>query len=74
MKILGLVLIAFGLVDLLGSCAKFDLWGDFLQIDLPELLWKYSSYIELIIGYSLFNAGSSSDQEAETEADTETTS
>ena len=68
MKILGIILIAFGLVDLLGSYAEFDLWGGFLGIDLPEMLWKFSSYIELIIGYALFNFSSNSEEELETEA------
>lgn len=70
MKILGIILIAIGLIDLGGSYAGFDLWGGFLGIELPDLLWKISSYIELIAGYLLFKMGSSTDQD-ETEASSE---
>jgi len=69
MKIAGIIVILIGLVDLIGSYTGFDLWGGFLGIDLPDLLWKYSSYIELAIGYGLFNFGSSSSEE---ESETET--
>lgn len=62
--ILGIALIVVGLVDLLGSFAGFDLWGGFLGVNLPELLWKFSAYIEMIIGYLLFKAGSSMSEEA----------
>jgi hypothetical protein len=58
MKILGILFIAFGLVDLIGSYAGFDLWGDFLSVQLPEVLWKISSFIEIAIGYGLFKLGS----------------
>jgi len=65
MKIIGIILIAFGLVDLIGSFADFDLWGGFIGVELPDLLWQYSAYLEMIAGYLLFNAGSSSDEEEE---------
>lgn len=54
MKIAGIFLIIIGLVDLIGSYSGFDLWGGFLNIQLPELLWRYSAYIELLAGYFLF--------------------
>ena len=57
MKILGIILIVFGLVDLIGSYTGFDLWGT-IGIQLPELLWQYSSWIEIAIGYVLFTIGS----------------
>lgn len=63
MKIIGIMLIAIGLVDLVGSYAEFDLWGGFLGVELPELLWQYSSYIEMLIGYGLYNMASSSREE-----------
>ena len=69
MKIAGIILIAIGLIDLIGSYMGFDLWGGFIGVELPELLWKYSSYIEIIIGYGLFSLGSKSgDAEASEEA------
>lgn len=66
---LGGLLVAFGLTDLLGSFNGFDLWGE-LGIALPDIVWKYSAYIELILGYVLFNAGRASGEE-EAEAETE---
>ena len=51
MKILGMIIIAFGLVDLIGSYMEFDLWGTFIGVQLPEQLWQFSSYIEIAIGY-----------------------
>ncbi|MCR9143290.1 MAG: hypothetical protein NXI24_13640 [bacterium] len=65
MKIAGILIIAFGLVDLIGSFVGFDLWGGFLGIDLPELVWKFSSYAELTIGYLLFKFGSAEPEESE---------
>jgi hypothetical protein len=65
MKIAGIIIIAFGLADLIGSYTDFDLWGGFIGVDLPEVLWKYSSYIEIALGYFLMNMGS---KDAETDA------
>lgn len=47
MKIAGVIIIAIGLIDFVGSYAGFDLWGGVLGIELPELLWTYASYIEI---------------------------
>lgn len=68
MKIAGIILIVIGLVDLIGSYAGFDLWGT-MGIQLPDVLWKFSSYIEIVAGYMLFKAGSGGDApEGEEEA------
>jgi uncharacterized membrane protein YphA (DoxX/SURF4 family) len=66
MKIIGMILIAIGLIDLIGSYTGFDLWGGFLGVQLPDFLWKISSYIEIGVGYLLFTLGSK-DAEADTE-------
>ena len=63
MKIIGIIIIVFGLVDLIGSYADFDLWGGFLGVQLPDTLWKYSSYIELAIGYVVMTLGSKSGED-----------
>lgn len=60
LSILGVILIILGAVDLAGSYADFDLWGDYINVKLPDMLWKYSSYIELGAGFLLFNLGSKS--------------
>jgi len=54
MKIVGILIILFGLVDLIGSFTGFDLWGT-IGIQLPEMIWKYSAYIEIAIGYGIMN-------------------
>jgi len=58
MKILGILLMIFGAVDLGGSYMDFDLWGT-IGIQLPDMIWKFSSYIELGLGYFLMQMGSS---------------
>jgi hypothetical protein len=68
MKILGLLLIVFGIVDLVGSYAEFDLWG-VIGIELPSVIWSYSSFIEMGLGYFLFNlASNDSSDDVESEA------
>ncbi|MCB1582717.1 MAG: hypothetical protein R3E90_15995 [Marinicella sp.] len=57
LKIVGIILILVGAVDLIGSYTGFDLWGR-LGVTLPDILWKYSSYIEIGLGLLLFNLGS----------------
>jgi len=56
MKIVGILFLIIGAVDLIGSYAGFDLWGT-LGVPLPEIIWKFSAYIELAIGFALFNFG-----------------
>jgi len=68
MKIAGFIIIAIGLIDLIGSYAGFDLWGGFLGVQLPDILWKFSSYIEIAIGYGLIKLGTA---EAEPQPETE---
>jgi uncharacterized membrane protein YphA (DoxX/SURF4 family) len=63
MKIIGIILIAIGLIDFGGSYMGFDLWTDYIKVELPELLWRYTSYIELIVGFLLFQAGSKKSEE-----------
>ena len=62
LKIIGVLLIVFGLVDLVGSFADFDLWME-IGVELPELLWRFSAYIEIALGYFLFKLGSGSSSE-----------
>lgn len=54
---IGAVLVIIGLVDLIGSFAEFDLWGE-LGVQLPEVIWRFSAYIEIGVGYLLFKLGS----------------
>ncbi|MEM6883975.1 MAG: hypothetical protein AAF571_03015 [Verrucomicrobiota bacterium] len=54
LKIVGGLLIAFGLVDLIGGYTGLDVWGEWLNITLPEALWKISPYLEIVGGWFLF--------------------
>ena len=54
MKIIGIILLAIGLIDLVGTYADFDLWGEFLGVNLPDVLWQYSAFIEIGLGYFIF--------------------
>ena len=70
MKIVGILVILLGIIDFAGSYADFDLWGGLVGLELPDLLWTYSAYIEMGVGYFLINLGSKEEAlEAETEAE-----
>ncbi len=70
MKIIGGLLIAFGLVDMIGSFTGLDVWGEWVRVDLPEAIWRFTAYIELGIGFYLFNLGSN-DAENPDDADSQ---
>ena len=57
LRIIGGILVIFGLVDLIGSFAGLDVWTDWLNINLPEAIWSFTAYIELALGYFLFKLG-----------------
>ena len=59
--VVGGLLIVFGLVDLIGSFAQFDLWGT-LGIQLPDVIWSFSAYIELALGFFLCKLGFSTSE------------
>lgn len=65
MRIIGGLVIAFGLLDMIGSYSGLDVWSDWLHVDLPEAIWQFSAYIEIGIGYFLFRLGSKSAKSAE---------
>ncbi len=70
MKVLGILLILFGVIDLLGAWFfGFDLWGDFIGIELPEIIWTYSGYIEVLVGWLFLRAGSDEPDADEPDAD-----
>ena len=62
--IVGGILCLFGLADLVSSFMEIDLWGGVLGIQLPEIIWKFSAYIEMLVGYLLFQAGISAAEDA----------
>lgn len=60
LKVLGAALIAWGLVDLLMSFNGTDVWGEWLGVQLPELLYKFSHYAAILAGAALWGLGSKS--------------
>ena len=62
-KILGGLLIAFGLVDMIGSWTGLDVWTEWIGVYLPEFIWSFTAYIEIGIGYILLKLGSSDTEE-----------
>ncbi len=52
----GGILVAFGIVDLVGSFVGFDLWGT-IGVPLPDIVWRFSAYIEIAVGGYVFNLG-----------------
>lgn len=63
MKIIGILIMVFGVADFADSYAGYDLWGEYIQVQLPDLLWQYSAYVEIVLGYIIMNLGSSSEEE-----------
>lgn len=54
MKIIGWLFIIFGVLDFTSyNVFKFDIWGDFFGIYLPDLLMHWSAYIEGMVGIVL---------------------
>ena len=66
--IIGGILILFGLADFVSSYMGTDLWGETIGIRLPEIVWKFSAYAEMLIGYILFQAGRNTIEEDTTPA------
>ena len=64
LKIIGGLLIAFGLLDLIGSFAGLDVWGEWIGVQLPEVIWRFSAYIELALGFVLFKMGGAGSEAA----------
>ena len=47
----------FGVVNFAGSYMDFYLWG-MIEVQLPDMIWKFSSYIEIALGYIIMKMGS----------------
>jgi len=52
----GVLLVVFGAIDLIGSFAGFDLWHT-MGVALPEVIWRFSAYIEIAAGLALLKLG-----------------
>ncbi len=62
MKILGVILILFGIADLIGRFMGVDVWEAYIGLELPSALSRFSAYIEIAIGYFLFTAAMRGDE------------
>jgi len=71
MKIAGIILIIIGLIDAVGSWVGFDFWGGFIGIELPEIIWQFTGYLEIGAGYFLYNLDQGAEED-DTETETET--
>ena len=55
--IIGALVFAFGIVDIVGSFTGLDVWTDWIGVELPEVIWSFTGYIELALGALLFKIG-----------------
>ena len=58
LKVIGILFIIFGIVDFVGNFAGYDLWEEYIRVELPDLLWNFHAYIEIGIGVVLYILGS----------------
>ena len=57
MRIIGLLLIIFGVADFALSWIGIDVWYDWFGISLPSWLYFFSAFIEVAIGTALMKSG-----------------
>ena len=50
MKVLGILILIFGIFDLLDSYIGLDLWGDLLSLHLPVFLDTFGPLVEIALG------------------------
>ena len=65
MKLLGIALIVFGLIDMVGSWAGLDVWHAWLGVELEGSLYMFSCWAEVGVGYFLYNLGGDGDEDSQ---------
>jgi hypothetical protein len=60
MKIVGIILIAWGVADIGLSFMGTDLYGE-IGIQVPLVIYSYTPFIAMVIGFSIMSIGKSSD-------------
>lgn len=60
MKIVGIILIVWGVADIGLSWMGTDLYGE-IGIQLPDVIYPFTPFIAMVIGYSIMSIGKSSD-------------
>ena len=63
LKIVGGLLVLWGIADVGGSYMGIDVWRDWLGIELSGLAYRFSGYAELISGALLWSVGGKQDDE-----------
>jgi len=53
MKVLGILILIFGILDLADSYIGMDLWADLFGVHLPAFLNTYGPIIEIALGAGL---------------------
>ena len=64
MKIIGVILILWGIADFGLSWMGTDLYWE-IGINLPELIYQWTPWIAIVIGSAIFSIGEPSKQEEE---------
>lgn len=61
MKILGIIILIFGVIDLLGRFLAYDLWHMLFGINLVPILLLLGSFVEIALGAGilLYTSGNS---------------
>ena len=62
MKILGILLIVWGIADWGLSWTGVDVWWE-IGIELPDSIYQFTHWISMGIGYLLFKISGSNDDE-----------
>jgi len=57
MRLIGLLLVIFGITDFAMSWMGTDVWADWLGIQLPEWLYYFTAIIEVAIGSAMMRMG-----------------
>jgi hypothetical protein len=66
MKIIGVILILWGIADFGLSWLETDLYGE-IGINLPSWLYPYTAYIAMGLGYGLYALGGKTSLDEEDE-------
>ena len=68
MKIVGLLIVLFGVTDFVLSWLGTDVWYDWFGVDLPGFLYSFSAIIAVAIGSLMMRSGrGASDDSADSE-------
>ena len=63
MKIIGALLVIFGIVDFAGTdvFGGLNVWSDWFGIELTGWLYTWSPWMEMVVGGFLYNLGGGDD-------------